>query len=43
MTTPDVVLYVTGWCPYCSRATALLDRKAVTSDAMARLGEKAAG
>lgn len=34
MTTPDVVLYVTGWCPYCSRAKALLDRKAVTYTAI---------
>lgn len=29
MTAPHVVLYVTGWCPYCSRAKALLDRKGV--------------
>jgi len=29
MTAPHVVLYVTGWCPYCSRAQALLDRKGV--------------
>ena len=29
MTAPNVVLYVTGWCPYCTRAKALLDRKGV--------------
>ena len=29
MSTPAVVLYVTGWCPYCSRAKALLERKGV--------------
>ena len=25
----DVVMYSTGWCPYCLRAKALLDRKGV--------------
>jgi glutaredoxin 3 len=25
----SVVLYVTGWCPYCLRAKALLERKGV--------------
>ena len=25
--TPDVVMYSTGWCPYCVRARALLERK----------------
>ena len=25
----DVVMYSTGWCPYCLRARALLDRKGV--------------
>jgi glutaredoxin 3 len=23
----DVVIYLTGWCPYCERARALLSRK----------------
>jgi glutaredoxin 3 len=26
-TTPDIVMYSTGWCPYCERARALLQRK----------------
>ena len=30
MNSPVVTLYVTGWCPYCTRAIALLDRKGVT-------------
>jgi glutaredoxin 3 len=25
----DVVVYSTGWCPYCERAKALLERKGV--------------
>ena len=25
--TPDIVIYSTGWCPYCVRARALLERK----------------
>lgn len=25
--TSDIVLYSTGWCPYCERARALLERK----------------
>ena len=25
----DVVVYSTGWCPYCVRAKALLERKGV--------------
>ena len=25
--TPDIVVYATGWCPYCVRARALLERK----------------
>ena len=25
--TPDIVMYSTGWCPYCERARALLERK----------------
>jgi glutaredoxin 3 len=24
---PDIVMYSTGWCPYCDRARALLARK----------------
>ena len=26
---PKVVIYVTGWCPYCSRAKQLLESKGV--------------
>jgi glutaredoxin 3 len=26
---PDVVMYVTGWCPYCERAKSLLASKQV--------------
>jgi len=25
--TPDIIMYSTGWCPYCVRARALLERK----------------
>jgi glutaredoxin 3 len=25
----DVVMYATGWCPFCDRARALLERKGV--------------
>ena len=27
MTQPDIVIYVTGWCPYCQRARGLLSKK----------------
>ncbi len=27
MTQPAITLYVTGWCPYCQRAKALLEGK----------------
>ncbi len=30
MTAPAVTLYTTGWCPYCSRARSLLERKGVS-------------
>jgi glutaredoxin 3 len=30
MNTPGVVMYVTGWCPYCARARKLLEKKGVT-------------
>jgi glutaredoxin 3 len=26
---PVVTMYATGWCPYCARARALLERKGV--------------
>jgi glutaredoxin 3 len=26
---PRVVMYVTGWCPYCARARSLLEEKGV--------------
>ena len=29
MSETDVVVYSTGWCPYCERAKALLGRKEV--------------
>ena len=29
MTAPSVVMYATGWCPYCQRARALLQSKGV--------------
>jgi glutaredoxin 3 len=29
VTTPAVTMYTTSWCPYCSRARALLKRKGV--------------
>jgi glutaredoxin 3 len=30
MTHPAITLYVTGWCPYCQRAKALLTGKNLT-------------
>ena len=30
MSTPAVVMYTTGWCPYCERARKLLAAKNVT-------------
>jgi glutaredoxin 3 len=27
MSSPAITVYTTGWCPYCSRAKALLERK----------------
>jgi len=27
---PEVVMYSTGWCPYCVRARGLLERKGAT-------------
>jgi glutaredoxin 3 len=27
MSAPGVVMYVTGWCPYCARARKLLEQK----------------
>jgi glutaredoxin 3 len=29
MTAAAVTMYTTGWCPYCSRARSLLERKGV--------------
>ncbi len=29
MTIPPITMYATGWCPYCARARALLERKGV--------------
>jgi glutaredoxin 3 len=30
VSTPPITMYATGWCPYCSRARALLERKGAT-------------
>ena len=30
MTPPAITVYVTGWCPYCQRAKALLTSKSLT-------------
>jgi glutaredoxin 3 len=30
MSHPKVVMYATNWCPYCSRAREVLERKGVT-------------
>jgi glutaredoxin 3 len=27
---PEIVMYSTGWCPYCVRARGLLERKGAT-------------
>ncbi len=29
MTQPAITMYMTGWCPYCQRASALLTQKNV--------------
>jgi len=29
MSHPKVVMYATGWCPYCARARTLLEHKSV--------------
>ena len=29
MSETDIVVYSTGWCPYCERAKSLLERKGV--------------
>ncbi len=29
MTQPAITMYMTGWCPYCQRAGALLKQKSV--------------
>jgi glutaredoxin 3 len=29
MSRPEVAIYLTGWCPYCQRARALLSKKGV--------------
>ena len=29
MSGPKVVVYLTGWCPYCARAKQLLEKKGV--------------
>ena len=34
MPTPSVTIYLAGWCPYCERAKALLDRKGVSYTAI---------
>jgi glutaredoxin 3 len=30
MSSPTITVYATAWCPYCTRARALLDAKGVT-------------
>ena len=30
MSAPAVTMYTTSWCPYCSRARSLLERKGVS-------------
>ncbi|MGC8520552.1 MAG: glutaredoxin 3 [Steroidobacteraceae bacterium] len=30
MSAPKVLMYATGWCPYCARARQLLERKGIT-------------
>ena len=30
MNAPAVVIYTTGWCPYCQRARKLLEKKGVS-------------
>jgi glutaredoxin 3 len=32
VTKPAVILYVTGWCPYCQRAKQLLTQKSLVFD-----------
>ena len=30
MSAPSIVMYTTGWCPYCQRARKLLDSKGLS-------------
>ena len=32
MSQPKVIMYTTGWCPYCARARQLLEHKGITFD-----------
>jgi glutaredoxin 3 len=32
MSQPRIVMYATGWCPYCQRARNLLDLKSLSFD-----------
>jgi glutaredoxin 3 len=34
MAESKIVVYLTGWCPYCARALDLLERKGVTFEAI---------
>ena len=34
MTRPAITMYMTGWCPYCQRASALLTSKQVAFTAI---------
>lgn len=32
MSEPKVIMYTTGWCPYCARARKLLEHKGIAFD-----------
>ncbi len=34
MAQPRIVVYLTGWCPYCTRARGLLERKGAEFEAI---------
>lgn len=34
MSRPGITMYMTGWCPYCTRARALLEKKGLEFQAI---------
>ena len=40
MSQPRVTMYITGWCPYCQRAGALMSGKGLTVEEDVKLREE---